>query len=279
MNKKRLFPLLLLLMLSVGLYAQKHYKRIVSLAPSLTESIYYLDAQAKLIGCTSYCTSAKADNKEIVASAVKPNIEKIVKLKPDLVLVSGLTDPKDIATLKKFGIAVEIFQTPKSFDEICSQFVAMGVLVGKEQYAQKVVKENKEKVDKIKKQLKWNFTPKMFFQIGADPIFAVLSNTFMDDYITLLGGKNIAASLKHGTVGREFVMTQNPDYIFIATMGIVGEDEKIVWSKYSNLSAAKNNRIFIIPSEIACQPTPITFVKTMEELVKFVTQKHTKNDE
>lgn len=274
MNKKRLLPLLMLFMLSVGLYAQqKQYKRIISLVPSLTESIYYLDAQSKLIGCTSYCTIAKDDNKEIVASAVKPNIEKIVKLKPDLVLVSGLTDPKDIATFKKFGIAVEMFQTPKSFEEICQQFVDMGVLVGNEQNALRVVKESKEKVDRIRSQLKWNVTPKIFFQIGADPIFAVLSDTFMDDYITFLGGKNIAANLKQGTVGREFVMTQNPDFIVIAAMGIVGEEEKIVWSKYTNLSAAKNNRIFIIPAEIACQPTPIAFVKTMEELVKFVTKK------
>jgi hypothetical protein len=52
--------------------------------------------------------------------------------------------------------------------------------------------------------------------------------------------------LTHGTVGREFVIAKNPDYIFIATMGIVGEEEKKIWSKYPNLNAARNNRIFIV---------------------------------
>lgn len=112
----------------------------------------------------------------------------------------------------------------------------------------------------------------MFFQIGVDPLFSVLSNTFMDDYINFLGAENIAKTLKRGSVSREFVIANNPDYIFIVTMGMVGNEEKEIWSRYSNLTASRKKQIHIIESDIACQPTPVTFVQTMEILEKMINE-------
>ena len=223
-----------------------------------------MEAQGKLVGCTSYCLAAKTDDVPVVSSAVKMNMEKILSQKPDLVIGSGLTNPKDVETLRKFGIRVEIFQTPKSFDEICTQFLLLGELVGAVPKASAVVKESKEEIRKIANRKANGKSPKIFFQIGADPIFAVLDHTFMDDYMTLLGATNVAKGLKQGSVGREFVIAQNPDYIFIATMGIVGEEEKTTWQKYNGIRATKENNIFIVDSEIACQPTPVTFVQTIK---------------
>lgn len=256
--------LLFLSIITVLAVQGQPYTRIVSLAPSFTQSLYYLDAQDNLVGCTSYCEAAKADNKEIVASAIKANIEKIISLKPDLVLASGLTDPKDTELLKKIGIKVETFRAPKSFQEICDQFIRMGELVGKTEKANALVKESKRTIQKIAEKSKHNKSRKMFFQIGANPLFTVIPNTFMNDYMTLLGAENIAEGLKYGSVTREFVIAKNPDYIFIVTMGIVGEEEMNIWNRYSSLNATKKKHIYIIDSEIACQPTPITFTQTME---------------
>lgn len=240
------------------------YTRIVSLAPSFTQSLYYLEAQNNLIGCTSYCVAAEGDNKEIVSSAVKANVEKIVKLKPDLVLASGLTNPKDIELLRKFGVKVEIIHSPQSFKEICDQFIQMGKLVGKTEKANILVEESKHTVQKIVEKNKLKTKRKMFFQIGANPLFTVTPNTFMDDYMTLLGIENISKNLTQGTVTREFVIANNPDYIFIATMGIVGEEELQTWNRYSSLKATQKKQIHIIDSDRACQPSPITFAQTME---------------
>lgn len=269
MQKKLLLTLYICLWATLSAVAQNH-GRIVSLAPSLTQSLYYLDAQEKIIGVTSYCTVAKDDQKEIVASAVKANLEKVVSLKPDLVIVSGFTNPKDIETLRKFNIQVEVFQSPKSFDEICAQFTRLGKLIGNSAKAEQIVAESRRKIAAIAAKPKWKKQPKMFFQIGANPLFTVVPNTFMDDYMKLLGARNIAQNLTRGTVGREFVIAGNPDYIFIVTMGIVGDEEKAVWSKYRNLAAARKKQIFIIESDIACQPTPITFAQTMEIIDKLV---------
>lgn len=265
MQKKLPFLFFLGCALTVSTMAQT-YKRIVSLAPSLTQSIYFLEAQDKLVGCTSYCTAAKEEGKTIVASAVKANLEKIVGLKPDLVLASGFTNPEEVATLRKFGIRVEVFSSPKSFDEICSQFTQLGVLMGKKDKADRIVDDSKRKVEAIAARRKGAPPMRVFFQIGADPLFAVVPDTFMDDYIAFLGAENIARRLKRGTVGREFVIAHNPDCIFIATMGVVGEEEKKEWSKYANLNAARKKQIHIVDSEIACQPTPVTFARTMQIL-------------
>ena len=118
MQLKRIFILILLFCTGNQLSAQ-NVKRIISLAPSITKNIYFLDAQNILVGCTSYCTEALADNKEIVASAITVNIEKTISLLPDLVLVSTITSPETIEMLKKFGVKVEVFSTPESFEAIC----------------------------------------------------------------------------------------------------------------------------------------------------------------
>lgn len=254
------------------------YTRIVSLAPSFTQSLYYLEAQDNLVGCTSYCAAAKGDNKEIVASAVKANVEKIISLKPDLVLASGLTNPKDTELLRKVGIKVEVIHSPKSFQEICDQFIRMGSLVGKTEKANALVEESKRTTRKIAEKNRHNTNRKMFFQIGANPLFAVIPNTFMDDYMTLLGIENISKNLTQGTVTREFVIANNPDYIFIATMGIVGEEELKTWNRYSSLKATQKKQIYIIDSDIACQPTPITFAQTMEVMDRLMSEElKTKN--
>jgi iron complex transport system substrate-binding protein len=269
--KKTILFLYICFAITISIFAQSSV-RIVSLAPSLTQSLYFLEAQNRLVGCTSYCVDGVKDGKEIIASAVIVNLEKVVALKPDIVLASPFTNPDNIATLRRFGIQVEVFQSPKSFTEICEQFIRLGALVSEKTRAEHIVNESRQRVETVAAKMNWRTTPKMFFQIGANPIFTVIPNTFMDDYMTFLGAENIAKDLRRGTVSREFVVARSPDYIFVVTMGLVGEEEKNMWSRYSNLSAARNRQIFIIDSDIACQPTPITFAETMEILHKLITQ-------
>lgn len=259
----RIFICYLILIIPVTLFSQP-YKRIVSLAPSLTMNLYYLDSKDALVGCTSYCEIAKADKKQIIGSIVSVNVEKIVSLKPDLVIAMAITKPAIIEKLKKMGIKVEVYQTPKSFDEICKQFLHLGTLVGKTAKAKTVISESVAKVEKIKSLHKNKLAGKVFFQIGANPIFSVLPHTYMNEFILFCGGTNIASDMSSGTIGRESVLQRNPDFIFIITMGLIGNDEKKQWLGFPNLSAAKRKRIFIIDSNLACTPTPVSFVKTLE---------------
>jgi ABC-type Fe3+-hydroxamate transport system substrate-binding protein len=259
---------LLLLLLSVSGVGQTAPQRIISLAPSLTKSLYYLGADDLIVGHTSYCHIAKDDNKEIVASAVTVNIEKVVILRPDLVITTAMTNPETIEIIQRAGIKTKVFQTPRSFDEICSQFEILGNLTGTSETASIIIKDVTKKVYEIKESHNYNTSPDFFFQIGSKPLFTVLENTFMDDYITFSGGKNIAAGFTRGTINREFVLMQNPDVIIIVNMGISGEEEKKIWESYPFLNAVKNKKVFFVESDMASTPNPPDFLSTLESIRK-----------
>ncbi len=270
--KNRIYMLSVILTATCIVLQGQQYRRVVSLAPSITKNLYYLNAQNYLVGCTSYCTLAKNENKTVVASPVTVNIEKVVGLNPDLVIASTITNPEYIEMLRKFNIRVEVFTTPKSFEGICTQFVDMGILLGKEENAKQIISSIKQEIDAIK-SVGLNASPKkVFIQIGTDPLYAVIPNTFMNDYIVFANATNVAESLNKGTVSRETVISQNPDYIFIVTMGIVGDKEKKVWERFKDLNAVKKKKIFIIDSDLACTPTPQTFLETMKIITNHLNQ-------
>ena len=128
--------------------------------------------------------------------------------------------------------------------------------------------QNKHKIDSLRNTINPNNNKKIFFQIGAKPLYSVVKNTYMDDYIKFLNCNNIFSDLNSGTVTRESVIQRNPDIIFIVTMGIVGNEEINLWSNYKRINAVKNNKIFVLNSDIACSPTPMFFVDTFKDMVK-----------
>lgn len=262
---KNVFLFLVSILLTTGVTYADEIRRIVSLAPSLTQNLQYLKAEDRLVGCTSYCHTTR--KVEIVASAVKVNIEKVVTMKPDLVITTLLTDNETIEILRKIGIRVIVYPKCKSFNDICSQFLDLGKLLGKEDQALTVINNSRKKVELLQKSITSTQKPKIFLQIGADPIFTVFPGTFMDDYITFAGARNIASDLKTGSITRESILLRNPDVIFIVTMGVSEEEEKKNWEKVKELNASKSKKIFIIDSDKACNPTPVTFVDTFETII------------
>ncbi|HPN22949.1 MAG TPA: ABC transporter substrate-binding protein, partial [Tenuifilaceae bacterium] len=214
-----------------------------------------------------------ANGKEVVASAVKVNIEKVVSLKPDLVITTTMTNPETLDMLKKFNIRVETFPTAKSFDEICKQTIRLGQIIGAESNAKRIVTQSEIKIKSLASSTRKDKSPSVFFQIGAKPLFTVIPGTFMNDYIVFAGGKNIVTNTKTGSITREAVIASNPDVIFVVTMGIVGEEEKKIWESYSTINAAKNKKVFIIDSNDSCTPTPVTFVKTLERIIDLIYSK------
>jgi len=267
--KKATFLLIALLLCQFAAQAQEA-KRIVSLVPWVTKSLYLMGEQSRLVGCTNYCPVEASDHVSVVADAMSVNIEKTFTLKPDLVIVSSLIKPETIDHLKKLGLRVVYQPYPKSFAEICAYFIQIGELVGQGAKSKDIVNTQKERLGKLKTQIQENKNQKILIQIGAKPLFCAVPGTFMDDFISFSGGKNIAASLDLGSVTREFVLKQNPDVIFIVTMGIVAQEEKDTWLTYSSLSAAKSKKIFILDADKTCSPTPVLFVDALEEMMKLM---------
>ncbi|MFH1859856.1 MAG: ABC transporter substrate-binding protein [bacterium] len=249
---------------------QDYPKRIISLSPPLTEQLYLLVAQDRLVGVTTYCKRPKeAEKKEKISSCRNANMERIVALTPDLVLASSLSNPAQIQTLRNMGINVVIFPTPKNLASLCDKFLQLARLTGKEKVAEKMVRQAKKRVNviaqKINKELKNK--PAVFVQVGAKPLFTVTKDSFVNEFIEFAGGINIAHDAKTGLYSLEEVIQKDPDVIIITTMGIVGEEERKNWERYKTLKAVKNKRIYIVDSYKLCSPTPVSFAETLEEMI------------
>ncbi len=246
-------------------------RRIISLAPSATKSLYWLDAGDLLAGCTSFCILRHPDDAEVVATAVQVNMEKAVMLKPDLVITTSLTNPETIRTFEKLGIEVMNFPYPRSFDEICRNIRVLGKKIGKEDLAEQRTATARMKLEMVKSKVpRGGQKPKIFFQIGANPLFTAVPNTFMQDFIDFAGCINIASDLKIGSITRETVLVRDPDVIMVLLMGSVSREEKEKWETYKNLKAVKNHQVFMVDDEKTCSPTPELFVEALDEMIGLI---------
>jgi iron complex transport system substrate-binding protein len=244
--------------------------KIVSLTPSITKQLNLLGVQDNVFGHTSYCPSENLENSEVVATGMEVNVEKIVTLEPDVVLVSTLTNEKVIENLKKFDMEVKYLPMPKSFDEICEQFIEIGEIVRSEKKAKTIVKRQRAKLDSLQNLIPEGEKLKFFIEIGANPLFAATSESFMHDYIRYANGVNITEDLKNGYVNRENILVKNPDVIIIVTTGVAGKKEQQIWQEYPNLNAAKKDNIFVIDADKASSPTPASFVSVEERIIQLV---------
>lgn len=242
--------------------------RIVSLAPSITRELIDLGLKDNIVGATSYCEVSESNNDLVIGSAITVNIEKVLLLKPDIVFASGLTKEKTIHTLKENGVTVYKFGKMTSFNYICENFIELAKYVDKEDVAKSIINSSKAKMDSLIASVpKQKDSLSIFFQVGSKPIFTVIPNTFMNDYITYAGCKNIVSDLTNPSINRETVINRNPDIIFIISMGIEGTNEKNIWKKYPELNAAKNNKIFIVDADKVALPTVRSFTESFEIII------------
>jgi iron complex transport system substrate-binding protein len=238
----------------------------------VTKQLYLLGVEDRLIANTIYCTTPpEAKNKEKIGSVIRADLEKIISLKPDLVIATSLSNPEQLEKLRDLGIKVLKIPAARSFRQLCQHFIKIGKEVGKEKEAKKIIKEVKKEIANIYKNTKHlPKKPKVIVQIGADPLYVVPKDSFINDFIKFAGGINIGPDGKSGLYSREKVLYDNPEVIIIVTMGIVAEKEKAAWQHYKTIDAVKNGKIYIIEADKICSPTPISFVETLKELVKIL---------
>jgi iron complex transport system substrate-binding protein len=163
---------------------------------------------------------------------------------------------------------VEIFLAPQDFQELCNGFLRLSLLVGREQGAREIIKGAEGELAIIKGKVKGLPRPKVFVQIGEKPLVAAGGDSFIDDFVAFAGGVNIAHEIKTSVYSREEVVKRNPDIILIAKMGIAGEREKEQWAKYTTIKAVQTDQIYTVDPYRFCSPTPLSFVETVQELVR-----------
>jgi len=262
--------LLCIVILPLSVSAEEEYKRIVSLAPSVTESLYSLGVEKKLVAVTSYCDYPyEARQKEIIGSLINPNIEKIYFLYPDLILaVKGINRSQTIEKLRSLGLKVVAFDECNSFDDIIKNFLLLGELTGSGEKAKEITERVEIEVKSIEEKLKGPLPIKVFWEVEAKPLVSIGAKSFANEFLKYSGGINIFAEspVKYPRISREEVLNRNPDVIILVTMGGVTEKERLYWQKFRDLKAAIYNRIYIIAGNKVCRPTPLSFLIGVREV-------------
>jgi len=244
--------------------------RIVSTAPSITETLYALGLGSRVVGVTMYCTyHAEARSKPKIGSFLEPDFERILALKPDLVLV--ISNPIQVSDkLRKLGLRAEDVNQ-NGVQDILSSLARIGALTGTEKKAAALAASLCNELDGVRRSVAGRPRKSALFLVGRSPgtvqgMVGAGPGTFIDELMTIAGAQNVLASspIAYPKVSVEMVLSSNPDVIldmgdFAHVEGHPMEPEaKLLemWSRYANLRAVQTRSVRQVGSEIFIRPGP-----------------------
>ena len=250
-------------------------RRVVSLAPSITEIVFSLGREDLLKGATQYSDNPpEAKSLPRVGSYVRIDIEKVVALQPDICLAIKDGNPlHTVSRIESLGIPVYVVD-PHSLDEIMEMITGLGDLLDAEQRAAEITDDMHRRVDRVTEKLqKEVLRPRVFFQIDAEPIISAGKGTFIHELITMAGGRNVAAdaSTTYPKFSWEDILHFRPDVAIIATMagGYSEETLKAGWSRWPQLPAVRNNNVHVVDAGLVDRPTP-RLVEGLETFARII---------
>jgi len=247
-------------------------KRMISLAPNVTEILFALGLDQEIVGVSIHCNfPEKAKTRTRVGSYISLDFEKIVSLKPDLILGTGAGNTKDMVDrLEKLGFPTYII-FPRNFEGILTSVRHLGQVVAKEKESLAIVRNMENRQQEIIALTRDARRPRVFMQIGEAPIVTVGRGSFADDLISLAGGENVAAKedKMYPRWGMEEVLNRLPEVILISSMNPKGSYEKVVqeWSRWKMIPAVQHGRIHLIDSDLIDRPSP-RIIEGLEEMAR-----------
>jgi iron complex transport system substrate-binding protein len=232
-------------------YNKSENLRIVSLVPSATEIIYLLNADSFLVGITNQDNY----NKFKVGDMLNPDYEKIIKLKPSLVILTLPLQKKILEEISKLNIDTLII-SPQSIDGIFKDIIKIGKILNKEKRALFLVDSLKSVLNEIKNNSKNLENNKVFYEIWDNPLWTAGNKTFINDALKILNLKNIFDDRDgYFIVSEEEIIKRNPDIIIIAHSNVKISDVKNR-KFWQNINAVKNNKIIIVDENSFNKPSP-----------------------
>lgn len=239
-------------------------RRLVTLAPSLTEMVFAVGAGERLVGVDRHSDfPPEARQLPHVGSYIHPDVERVVALKPHLVLaVRDGTPPHLLARLKYVGIPVHVVD-PRTLEAVIATIVEVGTSVGVPGKAAELAENLGRRLARIRNLASQaRSRPRVFFQIGVAPLVSAGSHTLIDELIATAGGINVAADgPPYPRFSQEQVLSLRPEVIIITTMEREGlfEQVKAGWQRWVQLPAVRQGRIHLIDSDLVDRPGPRLF--------------------
>lgn len=234
-------------------------RRIVSLAPHVTETLYAAGAGSALVGAVEYSDYPEAAKKlPRVGGYSRLDLEAVAALQPDLVIgfASGNT-PAHIARLKALGFPVYLSQ-PNHIEDVAGNLEHFGELAGTSAIARTAAAAFRNRLQVLRTKFTGQAKVRTFYQIWKQPLMTVGGNQVISDVIRLCGGDNVFGDLKPlaPVVTAEAVIAADPEAIIASGMGESRPEWLDDWRRWTGVLAVKRDNLFFVQPDLIQRHTP-----------------------
>jgi len=238
-------------------------QRVVALAPHAVELAYAAGGGGKLVGAVSYSDypeAAKALPR--VGTNTTLDLERIVALKPDLVIVwRHGNSQRQLDRLRALGIPLYRSE-PHKLDDVATDLVALGTLMGTSETARAAAADYRAKIAALRARYAGRSPVTVFYEAWADPLMTLGGSQIISDVIALCGGRNVFANLVPlvPTVSTEAVVAANPEAIVTSNGGATKPDTQLpslaAWKAWPRMTAVARDNLFAIDGDLITRPSP-----------------------
>lgn len=229
---------------------EKEPEKIISVGPNITEIIYSLEAQQKLVGRTTYCDyPAEAAQIEAIGDLYSQDIEKVVSLEPDLIIASAHFSEDAKQEFEKLKIPIIYLYEEHEIQGVYTMIETLGIALNAKEKAKETIDKMAAVIDEVKNAVE-NLEPvSVYYVVGFGEYgeFTAGGDTFIQGILTAAGGKNIAQDISGWQYSLESLLEADPEVILVRE----ADYEAFTTTKpYSNLSAVKNGKVYKIDTNM-----------------------------
>ncbi|MBN1868472.1 ABC transporter substrate-binding protein [Candidatus Sumerlaeota bacterium] len=257
-------------------------ERIVSMAPSLTETLFALGAGERVVGVTSFCDyPEEAASRTRVGGFFDPNYEVIVSLRPDLaVLLASQEEVK--MRLEALGVRT-LSVNHEQVTAIVDSITSIGQAVGCADKAREIVESMERRIERVRKKVEGLDRPTVLVSIGRnmgseklEEAYIAGPNSLYNDLLELAGGRNVCktSGILYPSVSYEGILDLNPETIIdlVGDLSKTGQTRAQVeaqWMELRHVAAVENRRVYVVEDTYALRPGP-RLVLTIETVARLL---------
>ena len=234
-------------------------QRIISLAPSHTETLYALGLGERVVGVTAYCNyPPEAADKQTVGEFSTIDLELAVGLEPDLVLATSMHMAEIVPALQDRDVTVFVAD-PQSVSGVMDTILSIGEITGQKEEADVLVAQMQGRIDAVQDMIEDAPPPQVFWELGPE-LFTSGPGSFVNDLIILAGGENVAsdADTPWPQLSVEAIILKDPDVIVLADHNY-GQTVEMVKERpgWEDINAVREGRIIeLTDDDIVSRPGP-----------------------
>ena len=249
-------------------------KRLIALAPNLTEILYALGLGERVVGVTHHCNyPPEVALKPKVGSYINLSVERIISLAPDLVIGTVDGNERIVLDLLQQARIKVFFVNPRNVTQAIDTIFLVGSVCGVPDRARQISDRLTLRVNQIVESTRAAKKPLVFLQINLQPIMTVNRNTVHHDLVHLAGGENMTADepVTYPRISLEEVIRRKPEVILVSSMEREARFEKARpdWLQWTSIPAVKQGRVHLIDSDLIDRPSP-RLVDGLEVMAKLL---------